>query len=75
MKNIVKEYTSIDFDSFKDDLQGAKSCKNINVEISSKIDSLGKILKIFEKRLSHSLYTHLCGRLSDRNFSFSKASY
>jgi len=53
MKNIVKEYTGIDFDSFNGDLKGAtEAVKNINVQLSSKINSLGRLLnEVFEQKV------------------------
>ena len=57
MKKIVNEFTGIDFDSFGGDLQKAKEAvKNINVEISSKIDSLGRLLnEVFEQKVESKL--------------------
>ena len=41
MKNIVKKYTGIDFDSFNGDLNKAIAClEKINIEISPKIKLL-----------------------------------
>ena len=53
MKNIVKEYTGIDFDSFNGDLKEAtEAVKNINVQLSSKINSLGRLLnEVFEQKV------------------------
>ncbi len=53
MKNIVKEYTGIDFDSFNGDFKGALAAvKSINVELSSKINSLGRLLnEVFEQKV------------------------
>ena len=53
MKNIVKKYTGIDFDSFSGDFQAAtKAAKSINVEFSSKIDSMGRLLnEVFEQKV------------------------
>ena len=57
MKNIVKEYTGIDFDFFNGDLKGAKEAvKSINVQVSSKINSLGRLLnEVFEQKIESSL--------------------
>ena len=53
MKNIVKEYTGLDFDSFNGDLKEAtEAVKNINVQLSSKINSLGRLLnEVFEQKV------------------------
>ncbi len=53
MKKIVKEYTGIDFDSFNGDLKGAtEAVKNINVTLSSKINSFGRLLnEVFEQKV------------------------
>ena len=57
MKKIVKEYTGIDFDSFNGDLQAAKKAvKNINLEISTKINTLGRLLnEVFEQKVESKL--------------------
>ena len=57
MKNIVKEYTDIDFDSFNGDLKMAKDAvKSINVELSNKVNSLGRILnEVFEQKVESQL--------------------
>ena len=57
MKNIVKEYTGIDFDSFKGDLPSAKKAvDSINVEFSNKINSLGRLLnEVFEQKVESQL--------------------
>ena len=53
MKNIVQEYTGIDFDSFNGDLKLAKKAiQDINVVLSDKIDSLGRALnEVFEQKV------------------------
>jgi len=53
MKDIVKKYTGIDFDSFSGDFQEAKQAvKSINVEISSKINTIGRLLnEVFEQKV------------------------
>ena len=53
MKNIVLEYTGIDFDSFNGDLKLAKKAiQDINVALSDKIDSLGRALnEVFEQKV------------------------
>ena len=57
MKNIVKEYTGIDFDSFNGDFQIAKQAvKKINLEISTKINTLGRLLnEVFEQKVESKL--------------------
>jgi len=45
MKDIVKKYTGIDFDSFDGDFQAAKqTVKSINVEFSNKVNTMGRLL-------------------------------
>ena len=53
MKDIVKQYTGIDFDSFNGDFQSAKKAvKSINVEISNKVNSMGRLLnEVFEQKV------------------------
>ena len=53
MKNIVKEYTGIDFDSFNGDFNIAKQAvENIGVELVSKVDTVGRILnEVFEQKV------------------------
>ena len=53
MKNIVKEYTGIDFDSFNGDFMAAKrSVKTINIQLNPKINSLGRLLnEVFEQKV------------------------
>ena len=57
MKNIVKESTGIDFDSFDGDFKVAKlAVKSINVEVSSKINTLGRLLnEVFEQKVESHL--------------------
>ena len=56
MKNIVKEYTGIDFDFFND-LEGAKQAvEEINVELSPKINTVGRVLnEVFEQKVESQL--------------------
>ena len=57
MKNIVMEYTGIDFDSFNGDLNKAiKDLQEINIEISPKINTLGRLLnEVFEQKVESKL--------------------
>ena len=57
MKNIVKKYTGIDFDSFGGDFQAAKTAvQNINVELSIKINTMGRLLnEVFEQKVESHL--------------------
>jgi len=57
MKEIVKKYTSIDFDSFNGDFQAAKQAvKSINVEFSIKVDTMGRLLnEVFEQKVESQL--------------------
>ena len=57
MKNIVMEYTGIDFDSFNGDFNKAIEClKKINVDISPKINTLGRLLnEVFEQKVESQL--------------------
>ena len=57
MKNIVKKYTGIDFDSFSGDFQKAKQVvKSINVEFSSKVNTMGRLLnEVFEQKVESKL--------------------
>ena len=57
MKDIVLEYTGIDFDSFNGDLQSAKEAiKNIKVQLPDKINSLGRVLnEVFEQKVESHL--------------------
>ena len=53
MKNIVNEYTGINFDSFSGDLLAAKKAvESINVKISPKINTIGRLLnEVFEQKV------------------------
>jgi len=53
MKDIVKKYTGIDFDSFNGDFKEAKQAvKSINVAISTKINTIGRLLnEVFEQKV------------------------
>jgi len=57
MKDIVKKYTGIDFDSFSGDFQAAKlAVKSINVEFSNKINTMGRLLnEVFEQKVESEL--------------------
>jgi len=57
MKDIVKKYTGIDFDSFNGDLQAAKQVvKGINVEYSNKVNTIGRLLnEVFEQKVESEL--------------------
>ena len=57
MKDIVKKYTGIDFDSFSGDFQAAKlAVKSLNVEFSNKINSMGRLLnEVFEQKVESEL--------------------
>ena len=57
MKNVVKEFTGIDFDSFNGDLSKAlKVLKTINIEISPKVNTLGRLLnEVFEQKVESQL--------------------
>ena len=57
MKDIVKKYTGIDFDSFCGDFQAAKKAvKSINVEFSNKVNSMGRLLnEVFEQKVESQL--------------------
>ena len=57
MKNIVKEYTNIDFDSYEGNFKTAKKAvEEINVEISSKINTIGRLLnEVFEQKVESQL--------------------
>tara|TARA_Y100001978_G_scaffold107572_1_gene96149 strand:- start:75 stop:1571 length:1497 start_codon:yes stop_codon:yes gene_type:complete len=57
MKDSVKKYTGIDFDSFNGDLNKAKeSLRQINIDISPKINSLGRLLnEVFEQKVESNL--------------------
>jgi lysyl-tRNA synthetase class 2 len=57
MKDIVKKYTGIDFDSFNGDFQAAKlAVKSINVEFSNKVNTMGRLLnEVFEQKVESEL--------------------
>jgi len=57
MKDIVKKYTGIDFDSFSGDFQSAKlAVKSINVELSNKVNTMGRLLnEVFEQKVESEL--------------------
>jgi len=57
MKDIVKKYTGIDFDSFGDDFDAAKKAvKRIDVEFSSKVNTTGRLLnEVFEQKVESEL--------------------
>lgn len=57
MKDIVKKYTSLDFDSFNGDLEAAKKAvKTINVEFSNKVNTMGRLLnEVFEQKVESEL--------------------
>ena len=57
MKHIVKKYTGIDFDSFGGDFQAAKlAVKTKNVEISFKVNTMGRLLnEVFEQKVESQL--------------------
>jgi len=53
MKDVVKKYTGIDFDSFSGDFLAAKrAAKSINIEFSTKVNSIGRLLnEVFEQKV------------------------
>ena len=57
MKAIVKKYTGIDFDSFNGDFIAAKQAvKNINVDFSNKVNTIGRLLnEVFEQKVESKL--------------------
>ncbi len=57
MKSIVKEFTGLDFDLFTGNLETAKqAAENINVEISSKVNTVGRVLnEVFEQKVESHL--------------------
>ncbi len=57
MKNIVKQYTGIDFDSFGGDFQAAKlAVQSIDVDLSIKVNSIGRLLnEVFEQKVESQL--------------------
>ena len=57
MKNVVTEYTGIDFDSFNGDLNKAvKDLEKNNIEISPKVSTMGRLLnEVFEQKVESKL--------------------
>ena len=57
MKNIVNEYTGINFDSFKGDFQVAKEAvSSLGVEFTSKVNTIGRLLnEVFEQKVESQL--------------------
>jgi lysyl-tRNA synthetase class 2 len=57
MKDIVKKYTGIDFDTFSGDFQAAsQAVKTINVEFSNKVNTTGRLLnEVFEQKVESQL--------------------
>ena len=57
MKNVVKQYTGIDFNSFNGDFQVAKQAvQSINVELSNNINTVGRLLnEVFEQKVESQL--------------------
>ena len=57
MKEIVKKYTGINFDSFNGDFQAAKKAvQSINVEFSNKVNTMGRLLnEVFEQKVESEL--------------------
>ncbi len=57
MKNVVKDKTGIDFDSFNGDFNRAlNAVDKINIEISPKINTLGELLnQVFEQKVESTL--------------------
>ena len=57
MKDIVKKYTGIDFDSFSGDFLAAKKAvKNINIDFSNKVNTIGRLLnEVFEQKVESKL--------------------
>ncbi|MBO8234617.1 lysine--tRNA ligase [Prochlorococcus marinus XMU1419] len=57
MKEIVKKYTGIDFDSFSGDFEAAKKAfKRINVEFPTKVNTMGRLLnEVFEQKVESEL--------------------
>ena len=57
MKNIVKQYTGLDFDSFHGDFREAKrAVDTLNIELTPKINSLGRLLnEVFEQKIESNL--------------------
>ncbi len=57
MKNVVKEYTGIDFESFNGDFKKAlKTLEKVNLEIPLDIHSIGRLLNyVFEQKVESQL--------------------
>ena len=57
MKDIVKKYTGIDFDSFDGNFNAAKQAvKSINVQFSNKVNTMGRLLnEVFEQKVESEL--------------------
>jgi len=57
MKDIVKKYTGLDFESFRGNFQEAKqAASNINVEFSPKVNTIGRLLnEVFEQKVESEL--------------------
>ncbi len=57
MKEAVKKYTGIDFDSFDGNIEQLKiSLKQINIHVPAEIDSVGKLLnEVFEQKVEAQL--------------------
>ncbi len=57
MKNVVLEYTGIDFDSFNGDLNKAiKDLEEMNIQITPKVNTLGRLLnEVFEQKVESKL--------------------
>ncbi len=57
MKEIVKRYTGIDFDSFSGDFEAAKKAfQGINVEFPTKVNTMGRLLnEVFEQKVESEL--------------------
>ena len=57
MKDVVMEYTGIDFDSFDGDMNKAiEDLEEINIQISPKINTLGRLLnEVFEQKVESQL--------------------
>ena len=57
MKDVVKKYTGIDFDSFNGDFQAAKQAvKSINFEFPTKVNTMGRLLnEVFEQKVESKL--------------------
>ncbi len=57
MKDIVKQYTGIDFDSFDGDYQAAKlAVQSVDVELPNKVNTTGRLLnEVFEQKVESQL--------------------